>query len=205
MDKYCDDIKKCAICYNISKLQCSKCKSVNYCSKNCQKSHWITHKNTCHDLNKPLPSSTLPFPKDGIMLSTMDVFYNECGGKDKLEGLTTTEVNDKFLKPITLSSRLSYCEYLKQSSYSSIVGVAEVFISHAWKYKFLDVMNAIEYHFRDTPEIIIWFDLFSNNQHQAVDLDFNWWCNTFKSAIRDFGYTVMILAPWKDPIPLTRG
>ena len=55
----------------------------------------------------------------------MNVFYNECG-KDKLEGLTTTEVNERFLKPITLSSQLSYCEYLKQTL---IVGIATVFIT----------------------------------------------------------------------------
>jgi len=70
---------------------------------------------------------------------------------------------------------------------------------------FLDVIDALEWHFRDTPDIIIWFDMFSNNQHKAVDLDFAWWCNTFKSAIKDFGHTVMVFAPWKDPVPLTRG
>ena len=63
-------------------------------------------------------------------------------------------------------------------------------------------MDSLEFHFRDTPDIIIWFDMFSNNQHKAVDLDFNWWCNTFKSAIKDFGHTVMVFAPWKNPIPM---
>jgi len=75
----------------------------------------------------------------------------------------------------------------------------------AWKYLLLDVIDALEYHFRDTPDIIIWFDMFSINQHKAMDLDFDWLCNTFKSAIKDFGHTVMVFAPWKDPVPLTRG
>ena len=39
----------------------------------------------------------------------------------------------------------------------------------------------------------------------APDLDFNWWATAFKSAIISFGRTVMVLAPWNDPIPLTRG
>ena len=60
-----------------------------------------------------IAASSLPFPKDGIRLSSISVFYNACGGRDKLIGLTTTEVNDKFLKPITQSSQLSYCELLK--------------------------------------------------------------------------------------------
>ena len=27
---------------------------------------------------------TIPFPKDGIRLSSLHVFYNACGGRDKL-------------------------------------------------------------------------------------------------------------------------
>ena len=42
------------------------------------------------------------------------------------------------------------------------------------------VVDALEYHFREQPDIVIWFDLFSNNQHKTVDLDLDWWCNTFK-------------------------
>jgi len=145
----------------------------------------------------------LPFPKDGIRLSSIKQFVDYCG-KDNLISLTTTEVNEKYQKPLTESSQLSYCEYLKNQG-SPNIGIASCFISHAWKYKFLDVIDALEWHFRETPDIIIWFDLFSNNQHKAVDLDFHWWCNTFKSAIKDFGSTVMVLAPWNDPIPLTRG
>eukprot|EP01036_Dinobryon_divergens_P026470 gene26470-biopygen22023 len=32
-----------------------------------------------------------------------------------------------------------------------------------------------------------------------------WWSTTFKSAIRDFGRTVMVLTPWHDPVPLQCG
>ena len=66
-------------------------------------------------------------------------------------------------------------------------------------------MDAVEYHFRDTPDIIIWFDMFSNNQHKAVDLDFDWWCTIFKSAIKDFGHMVGVLSPWNQPTLFKRG
>jgi hypothetical protein len=69
----------------------------------------------------------------------------------------------------------------------------------------LDVIDALLFHFREQPDVVIWFDLFANNQHKAVDLKFDWWCSTFKSAIEDFGHTVMVMAPWNNPIPLTRG
>jgi hypothetical protein len=72
-----------------------------------------------------------------------------------------------------------------------------VFISHAWKYPFLDVMDALRNYFRSEPDIVIWFDVFSVDQHAEadVDLDFDWWSHSFKSAIKDFGRTVMVLAP----------
>ena len=51
----------------------------------------------------------------------------------------------------------------------------------------------------------IWFDLFSNNQHKAPAREFHWWQNTFQDSIRSIGKTVMVLAPWNNPVPLTRG
>jgi hypothetical protein len=81
------------------------------------------------NLMKKVTTSSLPFSKDGIRLSSMKVFYNACGGKDKLLGLTTTDVNEKYQKPITAASQLSYCDYLKLQS-SPSVGQAVVFISH---------------------------------------------------------------------------
>ena len=45
-------------------------------------------------------------------------------------------------------------------------------------------------------DIFLWFDLFSNNQHDAPNCDFIWWSTTFKTAIEQFGHTVLILSPW---------
>ena len=146
----------------------------------------------------------LPFPKHGVRLSFYSQFVEECGGRDALVNLTTTDVCERFVKPATARLQASYCDVLTRQQHAA-VGLASVFISHAWKYAFLDVVDALLYHFRDEREVVVWFDLFSNNQHKAVDLDFYWWCNTFKSAIQMFGRTVMVLAPWSDPIPLTRG
>ena len=158
----------------------------------------------------PLPSeekiinaSSIPFPKKGVKLSYVQDFYNLCGGRDSIEDLTTTEINDNFQKKITEKYKLSFCDYLSYQNHPA-VGEATVFISHAWKYRFVDVMDALQFHFKDSPDVIIWFDLFSNNQHITLDLDFNWWCGTFKSAIEMFGHTVMVLCPWNDPIPLKR-
>jgi tetratricopeptide (TPR) repeat protein len=147
---------------------------------------------------------SLAFPKCGVKLSYMRKLLCSFCEEEELIGLTTTEVCEKFVKPFTAPFQCSVCDWLQSTNHPAYSSNAQVFISHAWKYKSLDVVNALENHFRNDPDIVIWFDLFSNNQHKAVDHDFSWWCNTFRSAISQFGYTVMVLEPWNNPIPLTR-
>ncbi len=70
-----------------------------------------------------------------------------------------------------------------------------------WRLPFL----ALEHHFvASQPDIYIWFDLFSNNQHKAPNLPFEWWRDTFLNAIGKIGRVVMVLSPWNNPIPFTR-
>jgi hypothetical protein len=161
-------------------------------------------------------SQLQPFSKLGINLSyLLNEFVENCGGSEALKGLTTTEVCNSFVKPATEKCLSSYCDMLldKQKQKSDhdnannskeAVDRATVFISHAWKYEFLHVLDALKDHFKDEPDTIIWFDLFSNNQHKASDLPHEWWQTVFKSAIRDLGHTVMVMSPWNDPIPYTR-
>jgi hypothetical protein len=87
-------------------------------------------------------------------------FYELCGGRDKLEGITTRQVCRKFVKPRTESCLSSYCEILDKQHHPA-VGIATVFISHYWDHLFLDLVEALQYHFRDQPDVIIWLDLFS--------------------------------------------
>jgi tetratricopeptide (TPR) repeat protein len=152
---------------------------------------------------QPLPFDPHTFPRHGVRLSFLEQFLEECGGRSALEGLSTTEVCERFIKPVTESSQSSYCDFLRELKHEAVCE-ATVFISHAWKYNFLDVVDSLAHHFRQTLDVVVWFDLFSNNQHKAVELDFSYWATTFRSAIESFGRTVMVLAPWDHPIPLTR-
>ena len=187
-----------------------------------------------------LVSETLPFPQEGISITAVNKFIELCGGKSLLQGMTTTEVNNEALMPLTFAYKTSYCglldrqkaeqhEIYNKNLTMDMISTCEekeskenkpcAFISHAWKYQFLDVMDAIKDHFNcdnemtdlslpsdsvDESQVIIWLDLFTNNQHLAPDLDFHWWSTTFKTAIQNIGRTVMVLSPWENPVPFTR-
>jgi hypothetical protein len=48
------------------------------------------------------------------------------------------------------------------------------------------------------------FDLVCNSQHGTVERPFEWWQTTFRESIAAIGRVALVLAPWEDPIPLTR-
>jgi hypothetical protein len=79
------------------------------------------------------------------------------------------------------------------------------FVSHAWRYQFLDLVKALELFFADKSGIcILWLDLFSTSQHSTFSKPPEWWQQTFISAIGRMGQLVMVMTPWDNPICLTR-
>jgi hypothetical protein len=143
-----------------------------------------------------------PFPLLGITISGIEKFIHDIGGREKAIGKTTDDICREFIVPLTLERKCSYCDLIQSDP---CVREASVFISHAWRYQFLDVFDAIESRYRPQKDkVFLWFDLFSNNQHNNEPPPFEWWCETFQSAIRKIGSVVMVLEPWIDPIPLTR-
>ena len=112
-------------------------------------------------------------PKDGVVLSFIHQFIEQCGGRDKLTNMNTTDVCNHFVKPWTEPYKSSFNDVLRATQHPAYRDKAEVFISHAWSYKFLDLVDILLHHFADRPNIVIWFDLFSNNQHQATSLNYD--------------------------------
>jgi hypothetical protein len=145
------------------------------------------------------------FNELGVTFSLIDDFIEQIGGREEIAGLTTTEVSDLFMKERNEVAKMSYSE-MKHKEGSEEVRKANVFVSHAWRYRFLDVIDALKAHFssEDLSNIVIWFDLFSNNQNQTDDIPFEWWCGTFQHSIHSIGRTVAVFLPWENPIPLSR-
>lgn len=143
--------------------------------------------------------------RSGVSLTLLREILQSHGGRGSIRDMTSEQFTNTCIKPITTSS--SYCDLLEQTK-PQHVQKATIFISHAWRYKFLDVFDALMEYFEDQhidfDKEFIWFDLFSNNQHTTATLDFEWWSSTFRSVIENVNYTLLVLAPWDDPIPLTR-
>ncbi|KAI8801409.1 hypothetical protein BJ742DRAFT_744541 [Cladochytrium replicatum] len=93
-----------------------------------------------------------PLSVKGVRLQFFDEFITRCGGRDALTDKTTTEVCNEFLKKMTEHSQTTMVETLKLNDKDrSFVGNADHFISHAWKYKFLDVVDSLYAHFESNP------------------------------------------------------
>eukprot|EP00040_Diaphanoeca_grandis_P013982 m.70696 g.70696 ORF g.70696 m.70696 type:complete len:345 (-) comp24262_c0_seq1:20-1054(-) len=80
-------------CHNCQKLpatselrRCSKCKTVKYCSEDCQRNNWRTHKHVCMAPTDPTPSRQLTFqcaPKTTKGCSNVVIFLHGLGDTEK--------------------------------------------------------------------------------------------------------------------------
>eukprot|EP00047_Mylnosiga_fluctuans_P010598 m.17122 g.17122 ORF g.17122 m.17122 type:complete len:737 (-) comp3210_c0_seq1:123-2333(-) len=43
-----------------------------------------------------------------------------------------------------------------------------------------------------------------DEQHDAPDRPFEWWCDTFRQSIATIGTVLLVMTPWDKPIPVTR-
>lgn len=160
----------------------------------------------------------------------------------RFEDLTTFQVVARVIKPATEHTGGSYAELLLQQvrpgrpvscaplrgraqarhpgsqdardapSGLPVVGPATVFVSHAWKYPFADLVAALTARFDSASDAALaaaaqpylWIDIFVGSQHKTESLDPAWWSNAFAQAIRAIGHTALVLQPWHAPEPLTR-
>jgi hypothetical protein len=160
-----------------------------------------------------------PFPTGGVLLLALqklrDIILPDH------PDYTTTEVCDNIVKPWTVDKQYSLYELIQKDFSNNVhpelgllaseaIGpTAMVFVSHAWRYRFQDLVSALETFFDqnesyDKDTTYLWVDLFLNNQHTAPSLPFEWWSSVFRDAINEIGHTCLVLNPWKSPIPLTR-
>ncbi|KAJ3130654.1 Kinesin light chain 3 [Physocladia obscura] len=137
------------------------------------------------------------------------IILKSWGGTDAVEGLTTTEVCQSFILPMTCETRLSLVEQLQNDPiYNNLVKEATFFFSHAWEFKFRDLLHSIESFIREQnlnpDKTFIWLDIFSTSQHDFNEKSFEWLAYTFQQTIAKIGNLVLVMLPWSDPLPLKR-
>jgi hypothetical protein len=81
----------------------------------------------------------MTLPTDGVTLDIIEKFVERNGGRCAFKGLTTEDVCNQFVKESTKITQCSYVELLHAEN-NVVVGKATEFISHAWRYDFLDVL-----------------------------------------------------------------
>ncbi|EQC40860.1 hypothetical protein SDRG_01926 [Saprolegnia diclina VS20] len=143
------------------------------------------------------------FPSLGVSAASLVAWKDELVAQGHLSpSMTTSDVCESVVKPATLGRNLSFAETLAAPA----VAPATHFVSHAWKYAFVDLVAAIEiFALTEGGEYpYFWLDLLVVDQHNAPSRPHTWWSTTFVSAIRAIGKVVLVFSPLLDPIPLSR-
>jgi len=122
--------------------------------------------------------------------------------------VTTTQVNTCIIQPDTFEVGTSYCEMLRSRGETDMIGVPTCFLSHAWQYNFKNLVAAVKSHFArhrsERQDVVVWNDIFSEEQNSLISKGKDYFYNAFKDAIESIGYTLLVLDPWDNPIPFTR-
>ncbi|KAJ1639406.1 hypothetical protein T492DRAFT_1117215 [Pavlovales sp. CCMP2436] len=114
------------------------------------------------------------------------------------EPLTTVDVVLEVVKPHTLARKCAYLEVLPVERKAT----ATVYVSHAWKYIFSDVVSALEQAVDKDDGI--WFCAFINNQHETGSMTYEFLEGEFRRNIESVGRVMLVFAPWGAPISLKR-
>jgi hypothetical protein len=136
----------------------------------------------------------------GIRLSALKLFRQRW--QHVYLNMTTSQVSNFIIKPLTARSRRSLCHEMMQHTRSrGYVARANWFLSHTWQNKFADTVDAVLYFFEGKPEessVVFWFDVFSAPQHQVQEVPKppEWWMQTFKSAIESMGSLILVADSW---------
>jgi tetratricopeptide (TPR) repeat protein len=165
--------------------------------------------------------ATLPdFPKTGISLLLLQKIRDHSLSLNS--EWTTDDVCKNLILSWTENEKCSFVTLLEMHhqmtphpllnvTYSQVCHpTAHIFISHAWRYKFVDVVAALETYFetnsnnQTSDNTFLWFDLVVNDQWGAVILPQIWWKTVFMEAIESIGHTLMVTIPWRSPVTLTR-
>jgi hypothetical protein len=100
----------------------------------------------------------------------MRAVFADSGFQHTYKNMTTEQFCQMVMKPLTCIRKLSYVNILREeATTANDVGVANWFVSHAWKAAFADTLDSIiEFFLITSPQdgdAVVWFDIFCDCQH----------------------------------------
>lgn len=139
---------------------------------------------SCGSDREPVRPSGPPFPIRALSLACLLQLRD--GGKIG-EDWVAEDVKQRLVLEATKDRKVAFVESLPAPDVSD----ANVFVSHAWAYKFSSLAAALEHwakkRGRNASETFVWIDLFSVNQHVSMNMTQEWWSTVFAEGIRKTG------------------
>ena len=132
---------------------------------------------------------------------------------------TTEDVCERVCKPLTetagdsLAACLVRLGAVDPATGVPLAAAPTIFVSHARKYLFRDLVDAVCAHVSSLPEEeherqYVWLDIFSQYQHWIGDVGTAQrpcnWDVVFQLTTAAIGHTCLVFAPWRDAVPLRR-
>lgn len=176
-------------------------------------------------------SAAHTLPHLGVSIAFLDAFLAGCmPGLDR-SSATTSEVCEHIMKRVWLSdeptsadagsggptdcikdSGLSFANLVQAGRVpgidASMVGPATHFTSHAWAYRFADLVDALKGDVGASDATgatcYFWLDLFVVPQRAPVTPPQAWWATSFFRAIAAQRYFVLVAHTWDAPLCVTR-
>ena len=105
------------------------------------------------------------------------------------KGMTTSDFNRGIVKDKTKGTNAPFIDLYKDEmdikTGKPLVAPATVFVSHAWKYPFVEVVvDVMEQYNKRNPDTYFWFDLFTNDQNAKDKKDADCYSTTFREISR---------------------
>ena len=164
----------------------------------------------------------VPVHARGVSLEFLQQFAKEKGVGGRM---TTAEVCQRLLKPITAEASCAYYQLLERAPQSMasgtprnarekaertmkrLVGRSNYFISHSWSYRFRELVSILENfeaRMQPTATQYYWFDIFVMNQHSSQEVGGGNLLENLRRSVETPGKLLLCIDSWRDPTPLAR-
>lgn len=159
-------------------------------------------------MSKSSSENSAARPLVGISLEALEAVVTQAGGRAALQSKTTGWLKENFVLPSTREAACSAADWLITHGFvdKRDCGRANAFVSHAYDYEFLKVVDAVRaWEHRQSASscrFFYYFDLLVVNQHaQTSVVPFEVLRDEFGGSVRGIGRTLLFL-DWHEPIAL---